>query len=271
MEYQLLALDMDGTTLNSKKEIPPEIVRAMRDLMGKGVHVVVSTGRGLAELSDYEEEFRGMHYGILISGGMVYDFHKQEPVYAEPIPLEDSLEIIAAGEAERAMVHLLTIRNSVVKEWDIRHMEDYSMEVYRGMYERVCDCRDDLSAYVREHAEEVVKINLYHRSKESAERNFARLAGRDLTLVHAEVTGLEASPSGITKAKGLEVLCRHLGIPLENTVAVGDAPNDLEVLQTAGLSVAMGNARDEVKAVSDVIVADNDHLGVLEVIRRYFA
>ncbi len=270
MDYQLLALDMDGTALDSEKRIPREIVEGMRDLMAKGIHVVVSTGRGLAELADYEEEFRGMHYGILISGGMVYDFHKQEPVYAEPIPLEDALAVIEAGEAEKAMVHLLTIRNSVVREWDIRHMEDYCMEVYRDMYERVCSLRDDLAEYTRRHAEEVVKINLYHRSEESAERNFARLRERNLSLVHAEVTGLEASPAGVTKAKGLEILCGHLGVPLEKTVAVGDAPNDLEVLQTAGLSVAMGNAREEVKAVCDVTVADNDHLGVLEVMRRYF-
>ena len=144
------------------------------------------------------------------------------------------------------------------------------MKVYQDMYERVCDCHDDLAGYAKEHAEEIVKINLYHRSTESMNRSFERLKDLDLSMVRAEETGLEASPSGITKAKGLEILCEHLGVPLEQTVAVGDAPNDLEILQTAGLSVAMGNALDEVKEVCDAVVSDNDHYGVLEAIRRYF-
>ena len=270
MKYQLLALDMDGTTLNSEKKIPRETVEAIDGLIAKGVHVVLATGRGLAELLDYREDLKGMHYGILISGGMIYDFWKQAPIYVKPIPPEDAQQVIASGETEQAMVHLLTIRNSVVRREAILHMEDFHMKVYQDMYERVCDCHDDLAGYAKEHAEEIVKINLYHRSTESMNRSFERLKGLDLSMVRAEETGLEASPSGITKAKGLEILCEHLGVPLEQTVAVGDAPNDLEILQTAGLSVAMGNALDEVKEVCDAVVSDNDHHGVLEAIRRYF-
>ena len=82
--------------------------------------------------------------------------------------------------------------------------------------------------------------------------------------------GIEFSPVGITKASGLRVLCKHLDIPLEDVVSIGDGSNDREILQTAGLSVAMGNARAEIKALCDVTVADNDHNGVLEAIRTYF-
>ena len=81
---------------------------------------------------------------------------------------------------------------------------------------------------------------------------------------------MEASPTGITKASGLQELCTLLRIPLSETVAVGDAPNDLEILQLAGLSAAMGNASDSIKEICDVVVSDNDHNGVLEVIQRYF-
>lgn len=270
MKYQMLALDMDGTTLDSKKQIPREIVEGIDGLLDKGIHVVLSTGRGLAELLDYKEALKGMHYGILISGGMIYDFWKDEPVWFKPLPTDDVLRIIEAGDEEGAMVHMLTIRNSLVREPDIANMKDFSMEVYQDMYERVCDCDDDLAGFARGHDGEVLKVNLYHRSKESMERNFERLKDLDLTLVHAEETGLEASPSGITKGSGLERLCDYLRIPIENTVVVGDAPNDIEILKRAGLSVAMGNAFDEVKEICDVVVSDNDHYGVLEVIQRYF-
>ncbi len=270
MKYQLLALDMDGTTLNSQKQIPMETLKAIDGLLEKGVHVVLSTGRGLAELLDYKDELKGMHYGILISGGMIYDFWNDKPIWFKPISTAEALKVVESGKTEDAMVHLLTIRNSVVRKQDITNMKDFCMEIYKDMYERVCDCDDDLAGFVRNHEGEILKINIYHRSKESTEESFKRLKDLGLTLVHAEETGLEASPSGITKGSGLERLCEYLGVPIESTVAVGDAPNDIDVLKTAGFSVAMGNAYDEVKEICDVVVSDNDHNGVLEAIQRYF-
>ncbi len=268
--YRLLALDMDGTTLDSKKRFPRETAEAIRELTERGIHVVVATGRGLAELSDYSKELESTRYAIVISGGMVYDFRKETPLFAKTLPLEASLEILRAGEAERAMIHLLTVKASVCRRSDIQNMAGFQMEVYRDMYERVCDCREDLVGYVKEHADEVVKINLYHRSDSSRQRNKERLAHLGLTAVFSEVTGLEMSPRGITKARGLEVLCGHLGIRPEEVVAVGDAPNDVDILKLVGMPVAMGNGTEEVKAVCRDVVSDNDHNGVLEAIQRYF-
>ena len=268
--YKLLALDMDGTTLDSKKRFPRETAKAIRELVSRGIHVAVATGRGLAELSDYREELSCTGYAIDISGGLVYDFHREEPLFFRSLPMEAALGILAAGEDEAAMVHLLTVRESVCRASDIQAMEHFGMAVYRDMYERVCCPQDDLAGYVREHADEVVKINLYHRSVESRQRNCDRLAPLGLTAMFSEETGLEMSPEGITKARGLEVLCRHLGIGMEEVVAVGDAPNDVDILRLAGMPVAMGNATDEVKSVCRDVVGDNDHNGVMDVITRYF-
>ena len=268
--YQLLSLDMDGTLLNSAKQIPPETTAAIQELMKRGVEVVVGTGRGLAELADYRDAFKGMHYGLLVSGGLIYDFQQEKPLTLHALSLEQCQRLLEAAAEEDAMVHILTVHDSVAREQDIFHMEDFSMEVYQDMYERICDRQEDLARYVQEHADEILKINLYHRSTASRERSRQRLEGLGMNLVLAEKTGLEASPAGITKASGLKELCKLLNIPLAATVAVGDAPNDLEILQAAGLSAAMGNADDSIKEICDVIVSDNDHNGVLEVIKRYF-
>lgn len=268
--YKLLALDMDGTTLDSEKRFPGETAEAIRGLTERGIHVVVATGRGLAELSDYREELSGTSYAILISGGLVYDLRKDASIFQKALSPEEALEIIAAGDAERAMVHLLTVRESVCRAADIENMKDFDMEIYRDMYRRVCHTQDDLAAFVGEHGDEVIKINLYHRSVASRERTLERLMPLNLINMFSEVTGLEMSPQGITKARGLEVLCRHLRISLEDVVAVGDAPNDEDILKLVGMPVAMGNATEEVKNICRDITWDNDHNGVLEVIRRYF-
>lgn len=269
-KYKLLAIDMDGTALTSTKKISPRTARAIDELLTSGVHVVTSTGRGVAELTDYAEEFRNMHYGILISGGLVYDFFGGKAIASHPVDENVMLKIIDYGLHEGAMVHLLTLKHSVAREIDIQRMKDFNMEIYFDMFNRICLRVDDFKQYIREHPGEVLKVNLYHRDRPSRDRNLARLQKFDLSISFTERDNLEASPAGVTKASGLRELCKFLGIDLSETVAVGDGHNDVEILQTAGLGVAMGNSSDDIKKISGYITADNDHDGVAQVIEKFF-
>jgi len=269
-DIALLGLDFDGTILNSAKEFPPETVRAMRELEARGIAVSTSTGRGLAELRDYAEEIKAFHYGILASGGLVYDFRKQEIIYRNCLDIELAMAVIEAGRAERAMVHVLTVHGSGVPREDLADMEQFQMGIYQPMFERVALPVEDVAAFAREHATEINKVNLYHRSPESRERTRARLAGLDMAAEDAETTSLEYAPRGISKAHGLRVLCEHLGVDIAKSAVIGDGPNDMEILQAAGFSVAMGNAAPEIQALADAVTLDNDHNGVVAAINKYF-
>ena len=88
-------------------------------------------------------------------------------------------------------------------------------------------------------------------------------------MANAEESSVEVNAKGIHKGIGLEKLCEYLNIPLSQTIVVGDADDDIEVLKKAGLAVAMGNANEKIKQLSDVIVSDNDHDGCVEVIEKY--
>ena len=96
-----------------------------------------------------------------------------------------------------------------------------------------------------------------------------RLAGLPVELAESEDASLELSPAGADKGSGLLALAELLGIPRAATIAVGDAENDLPMLRAAGLGVAMGNATDAARAAANVVVADNDHDGCAEAIRRF--
>lgn len=268
--YKLLALDMDGTLLNSQKKISPQTAAAISELSKRGVYVVVSTGRGVAELADYKEELKFMHYGITSSGGAVYDFFNKKAVKAHVIPEKIAFEIIDAGISERAMIHILGLTVSLMRDEDIKHSADFQMAVYQDMYDRICIRCEDFKKYVHENPDEIIKINLYHRSPESCQRNFERLKHLDLTFAFAETTALESSSKGISKASGLRELCEFLQIDISETVAVGDAPNDIEVLKAAGIAAVMGNASAEIKKIADFITDDNDHNGIVKVIEKYF-
>jgi Cof subfamily protein (haloacid dehalogenase superfamily) len=268
--YKLLALDMDGTLLNSQKKISPKTAEAILELSRRGIYVVVSTGRGVAELQDYKDELKFMNYGITSSGGAVYDFFNQKAIKAYTIPKEIAFEIINAGLAERAMIHILGLTKSVASETDIKNMPDFQMTIYQNMFDKICVRCDDFKKYVEENPDEIIKLNLYHRSPESRQKNFERLKHLNLTFALAETTALESSPKGISKASGLIELCNFLKIDIADTVAVGDAPNDIEVLKTAGIAAVMGNADDEIKKIADFVTDDNDHDGIIKVIEKYF-
>ncbi len=270
MGYKLIALDMDGTVLNSQKKISPRTKAAISELILRGVYVVVGTGRNLAELADYREDFKGMHYGILISGGMIFDFINDTPIKVHGLDEEIIFKLIDFGLEERAMIHLHTIRNSIAREEDIQNMAAFDMGIYQSMFDRICVRCDDCKEFVRAHPGEVIKVNLYHRSKNSRDKNFARIKPLNLSMSFAEAFNLEMSPANVTKGSGLRELCDYLKLDITETVAVGDAPNDTEILQTAGVGVAMGNASEEIKKIADFVTLDNDNDGVAAAIEKFF-
>lgn len=261
---------MDGTVLTSQKKITPRTRDAINELLLRGIHVVTSTGRSLAELVDYREDFKLMNYGILISGGIVFDFFRDEPIITHAVDEDIMFKLIDFGLETRAMIHLHTLRNSIAREDDIQHMAAFGMEIYQDIFNRICLRVDDFKEYIRTHPNEVAKVNLYHRDRASRDKNLARMNKLNLSISYAESNNLEAAPQGITKASGLIELCNLLKIDLAETVAIGDGFNDREIIQTAGVGVAMGNARDEIKKIADFITLDNDNDGVAVAIDKFF-
>lgn len=268
--YRLLALDMDGTLLNSHKKVSPKTATALAELAERGVPIAFCTGRNIAELEPYLGDLTFVRYGVLVSGALVRDLVTGEIVASWPHDTPTALDIVETGFLEDAMVHVLAVNESFVSQRDLSRLEDVHMGVYRPLYEEhakhVSDIRDAINACDGE----VLKVNLYHLSPESRERSRARLADHAITLSDAETTSLECSPLGVSKARGLLALCERIGCTLDDVVMVGDAENDLEALQAVGMPVAMGNAVPEVARTAKLQVADCDHDGVAEVVRRLF-
>lgn len=270
MTYKLLAFDMDGTILNSQKQISPEIIRKLEDLQKNSVFIVVATGRGLAEISDYKNDFKAVNYGILISGGIIYDFYKNEVLAVHAVEEEKILKIIEIGLEEGAMIHLLTLNESIANRADISEMEKFSMGIYKKMFERICKHCDDFKEFVHKNPKKVLKVNLYHRNEESRAKTVEKLKNDELQLVFTENTNLEATPKNITKGSGLIELCKKLNIKLEECVSIGDSLNDYEILKISGVGVAMKNSCEKIKKIANFITDDNDNGGFLKALEKFF-
>lgn len=266
-QYELIAFDMDGTLLNSRKEITPLTLAALYRAADAGKKIALSTGRCRPELDSYLSLIPKIRYLICTSGALVYDVYTQEEILKRS--LEPSLvkALLKLAIKEGAMMHLLD-RESIVQTDQFQHMERYGMGVYKPMYERVVTAWDNLYETYCASPFPVEKVNFYHTDLESRERTRRRIeeAGFPVILADAERGSLEISAAGVDKGSGLRKLCERLNIPVSRTIAAGDADNDISILKAAGLSVAMGNALPHIKELADVTVSDCDHDGCAEII-----
>lgn len=264
--YKLIAVDMDGTMLQSDKTIHKKSVGDIQAATEQGIPVAYCTGRALAELKPYFDILPMVRYAVCYSGAIVYDCKEDRCVYRKEIEQKYIGELAKTAKKYHAMIHFLTEQESIVSSEDIKHMDDFGMGVYQPLYEKVARQAEDMEEEGKRY-DSIPKINIYFRSEEDRSKAYEELKQFPLTFALAETTSLEMNAIGVSKATGLEHLAELLGITLDQTVGIGDADNDREMLTKVGFPIAMGNANEDIKALCKYITKDNDHNGVGEAIR----
>lgn len=266
-DFKLIAFDMDGTLLNSGKNISPVTLAAVNTVFENGKEAVLSTGRCIAELRDIFPLIPRLRYAVSTSGGLVYDIKERKSIYSKIIEPSLRDEIFSILTKRDVMLHILTAERSIVSKEHEENMSHFNMGIYKPMYDKIATIVDDPIAFIRENHEDVYKINLYHTTQEERDKSRHQLEKFGLEIIDSEITSIECSPKGVTKGTGLAALCEYLGFGIDKAIAVGDSDNDLDVLSKAGLAIAMGNANDKVKAAADIIVSDNDHDGCADAVK----
>mgnify|MGYP000382215041 CR=1 FL=1 len=268
--YQLIALDIDGTLLNSEKEITPDTEAMVHRAFRAGKQVVLSTGRSFAELEEILQHFPEMRYGICESGALVFDRELEQPIAVHPIPLDIVCQAAEIARQRDVLIHIFQKGRPVISRHQMEQLDAYQIPYFRSMFQRyslqVTDALDYCLALPAPPSKKSICITTRPRSARSP-------SPCSLTCLWSwwtpRKTSLELSATQVDKGRGLRELCAHLNIPVETTIAVGDSFNDAAILRAAGLAVGMGNAAEPVRRLCDVIVRDCDHDGVAEAIRTH--
>lgn len=268
--YKILALDIDGTLLNSKKEITPVVEKAITSLQNRGIPVLIVSGRPaqgirhVAEAIHFKE--RG-GYILSFNGGKIIDCRTGETVYSKPIDSLYYKEIIEYANTLNASILTYDGDDIITEKPDNKYV-DIESKVVRMPVRKV----DNLYEAISKDNVVVDKFLIagepeYMMSKVSAMAEHFK--GR-LNVFMSEPFFIEVVPLGIDKAASLEVLLSRLGMTRAELVACGDGRNDVTMIGYAGMGVAMGNACEEVKAVSNYITASCDEDGVAVAIEKFF-
>ncbi len=239
--YKLIAIDLDGTFLNDNKEISRENREAIQMAMHAGKSVVISTGRGMQNVLPYVQEL-GISIPIVAVNG--------SEVWASPQELL---------KRQKMSVESLTYLHQLAIQYDTWWWA-YSVE---GVFQRDTWVHDLQSVqwlkfgFQTENLLALAEIKSHLQTVDAFE------------ITNSHFDNIEVNPRGVTKASGVETICRMLGIHMSEVIAIGDSENDLSMIHAAGLGVAMGNAQVVVKAAADVTTVTNNEHGVAKIIHEY--
>lgn len=268
-DYAIAALDMDGTLLNSNHETTPYTRAVIRRAADAGKVVALSTGRCISELRDHMQQLDVIRYIICENGACIYDAKQDESIRTIAIPTEEVEFLLEVMDRYDALAQIFIENHSYLRTARHRDLSPYHLEDFRSVFESGSIFDPGLFEHWRENRRCVEKINLYLKTAEDRARFYAELEGHSLVAADSIGVGVEISAAGVNKGCGLKMLCDYLNTPLEDSMAVGDGGNDLEIMRASGLGVAMGNAIPEVVALADVITEDCDHDGAAKAIEKY--
>ncbi len=270
-EIRLIAIDVDGTLTDRADCVRPAVREAVGEALAAGLRVVLATGRGPDSAGRTLTDL-GFALPLVLANGAVLCESLDEP------PVEKHL-LDAEVAREAVRLHRRAGFEPVVYDdpWSTgkvvyeREFEPNRPFVERNPYrmQRV----DDLLAWIDHEVLLTVTFGEEQAVRRFAEAAGAALAGRAeaQALWHPlyQRWTLDVIAPGCTKWHGTLRYAQRHGIAAEEILAIGDGLNDLEMIEGAGWGVAMGNADPEVLEVADEVVADNDHDGVAEALRRH--
>lgn len=271
MNYKLLALDMDGTVLAPDSSITPRTVDAINEALASGFHVVFCTGRSVAEMGPYLGLFPKMRYIICNNGTRTVDLKTGEEVSFFGIERSVCDRIMEEANGRDLMIQIGVGDTFLMQEGVLSRNAEFGMGKYIELHRKTATFVPNLIEYYWTHDFPICKINFYVTNPGTREEIVTALQAKNLPVVYESgVAGnIEMVSDKSGKGVGLLELARYLDIPQEQVIAVGDNYNDETMLKAAGLSVAMGNAVPEIRALAHEITADNAHDGVAEVIEKY--
>lgn len=267
MTVKLVAIDIDGTLLDSNRKITPKVKETLQKANENGMYIVLCTGRPLpgvkeqlAELDLYGEN----DYVITYNGSLVQATKTNEIISQYSLSHDDFLEIELMSR--KAGVHLHTIDDKAIYTAN-RDIGKYTVhEAYLVdmplKYRTVEEMTPDMSIIKMMMIDEPEILDqAISQLPDSFIEKYTTVKSTDF---YYEILNKEAS-----KGNALAKLAEHLGITQSETMAIGDNENDLSMIEYAGIGVAMGNATDSVKAAADIQTTSNDEDGVAEVLLKY--
>jgi Cof subfamily protein (haloacid dehalogenase superfamily) len=262
LPYKLVATDLDGTLLRSDATVSQASRDVLAAVAAKGAAHIIVTGRSVPWTHHVLHDLGYQGLAVCGQGAQVYDAGAGRLLTSVTLDRQLAALALAKIEAEVGPLALAASRDGLSGEVLIGEGYVYNPEL---PVIHITSTDELWTAPINK---------LYIQHPELSDDELTRVAGEVAgDMVSATMAGagiVELLPLGLTKATGLSLAARRLGLTAAETIAFGDMPNDVPMFAWAGYGVAMANAHPELKQVADEITASNDENGIVPVLERLF-
>lgn len=275
MKYKMICIDMDGTLLNGKRKIS-ELSRAtIKKAHDKGVEIVVTTGR-LYNNAAYFSKLLGVDSPVIAANGaIVIEQKTNEIIYECAIPKEECLSLLKILNEYKLAFHFHTTDTIYCNNWFSRlatelymtkHEHDENLHVHYHTIKK----EDQWRRIFEKEDGKMAKCIAFSFNKAKIKEVKEKLKGlSNIVYFGSGNHSIEINLKNVSKGNAVQALIKKYNIKRDEVICIGDNENDISMIEFAGLGIAMGNAIDEVKNISDYITDTNRNEGVAKAIEKF--
>lgn len=264
MTYKMIVTDIDDTLLNSQRQLTEKTKQALHEASAKGIKIVLASGRpesGMKKLAQQLNLAENNGYLLAYNGGLVVDCSNNKVIYSQYLSPE-----------RLAKLHDIALANGadILSYKDDKIITNRANE-YADIESELIDAPVEVADFKATMTVPAVKVLMLAEPTKAAilEKELAQQFKQQYTILRSKPFFIEVTDLNITKGQTLATLAQQWGIERHEIIAFGDGNNDISMIEFAGLGVAMSNATEELKAVSDVVTLSNDEDGLAHALNKF--
>ena len=287
--YKLVAIDLDGTMLNSYGEVTENTKKVIKEKISKGTEIIIASGRSIDSIKSIAEEIGSKNYMIAGNGSVVYDIKNNKNLYEKYIPKKKALEIIKLCEENSIFYNVYTNKTIIANSLRYNVLYYYKENLKKEETKKTSiTLVDNIYDYIKNMDDEkVMKIFICDKTKSifnSIIKKFKLIEDVEVldvshmsrkVIKHGtedvpiEYYYTEISMQNVDKWYAIEFLINKLGIKKEEVIAIGDNTNDKKMLESSGLGIIMQGSVPKVTEVADYVTDSNNNEGVAKALERF--
>ena len=288
--YKLIAIDLDGTMLNSYGMVTENTKNTIKEIEKQGIEVIIASGRPIDSIKEIAKEIESKNYFIAGNGAIIYDIKKDEIIYEKTLSKEKVLEIIKICEDNSISYNIYTeneiLATSLKYNVLYYHKENLKkkeskktkINLVKNMYEyiqnkedvkflkiTICDeSKAVFNSIIRKIKEikEIEVLEISHMSRKTIKQGTEEF---EISYYYTEI-----SAGDVDKWNAIEFLMEKLKIKREEIMTIGDNLNDRKMIENAGLGVAMGQSTPAILKLADEVTSSNDEEGISKILQKYY-
>lgn len=287
--YKLIAVDLDGTMLNSHGIVTENTKKTIKSTIEKGTDVIIASGRPIDSIKTIAKEIGSENYFIAGNGSLIYDIKKEKIIYEKFLNKQKILEIVNICENNSISYNIYTEETIIAKQLKynvlyyykenlkkeeknktnitlVENIKEYIKKTQNEKFLKITICDENKTIFnsVIRKLKKVSNIHILDVCHMS--RKIIKQGTEDIAI---EYYYTEISLKDVNKWNAIKYLINKLGIEKEEVIAIGDNINDKEMIQNAGVGIAMGQSTPRVIELADYVTESNENEGVKLAIEKY--